>query len=259
MKRRNFLASATGATLAMPTMEAAPKGGIIELRQYEMRNSAEAQPRRINEFIEKHAIPAGKRAGVASVGVFSTLIGPDSPTLLMVNVYPSLAAMEAATEKLSADEEFQSALGGYYAGALPYLRVNTTLLRAIDSLPGVDVPAVEPGKAPRVFELRTYESNTPASLRRKVGMFEAGGELAIFRRVGMHVVFFGTIIAGANQPSLVYMLGYDNWAHREKCWSAFLADPEWHKLRDTPGLSDAEIVSNVTSVLLRPAAYSPVK
>jgi hypothetical protein len=259
MNRRTFLASATGASFAMSTMQAAPKGSIIELRHYEMRNSGDQQPRRINDFIEKHAIPAGKRAGAASGGVFGMLIGPGSPMVLMVNVYPSLAAMESTTEKLAADKEFQTALNTYYAGALPYLRVNTTLLRAIDSLPGVAVPPVEQGKPPRVFELRTYESNTPATLRRKVGMFEAGGELNIFRRVGMQVVFFGTIIAGANQPSLVYMLGYDNLAHREKCWNAFGSDPEWHKLRDTPGLSDAEIVSNVSSVLLRPAAYSAVK
>jgi hypothetical protein len=243
----------------MSTLPAAPKGGIIELRQYELRNNPDSQPRRINEFIEKHAIPAGKRAGVASGGVYSTLIGPGSPTVLMVNVYPSLAAMETSTEKLAADKEFQSALASYYAGALPYLRVNTTLLRAIDSLPGVEAPPVQQGKPARVFELRTYGSNTPATLRRKVGMFEAGGELNIFRRVGMRVVFFGTIIAGANQPSLVYMLGYDDLAHREKCWNAFLSDPEWHRLRDTPGLSDAEIVSNVSSVLLRPAAYSSVR
>jgi hypothetical protein len=259
MNRRTFLASATGATLTMPMMQAAPKGGIIELRHYEMRNSADAQPRRINEFIEKYALAAGKRAGVTSGGVFTTLLGPGSPNLLMVNVYPSLAAMEAASEKLSADKEFQAALASYYAGALPYLRVNTTLLRAIDSLPGVDAPPVEAGKPPRVFELRTYASNTPATLRKKVEMFEAGGELKIFRRLGMKVVFFGTILAGANQPSLVYMLGYDDLAHREKTWNAFSADPEWQKLRGTPGLGDAEIVSNVSSVLLRPAAYSPVK
>jgi hypothetical protein len=47
-------------------------------------------------------------------------------------------------------------------------------------------------------------------------------------------------------------------AAREKSWGAFVNDPEWKKLRATPGYSDAEIVSNITTVLLRPAAYSQI-
>ena len=50
------------------------------------------------------------------------------------------------------------------------------------------------------------------------------------------------------------MLSYENLAAREQLWSKFGADPEWKKLRATPGLSDAEIVSNISNAILRPAA-----
>jgi hypothetical protein len=90
-------------------------------------------------------------------------------------------------------------------------------------------------------------------------MFEEGGEIAIFRRTGLTPVFFGTTIAGENMPNLTYMLAYDDLAAREKNWRTFLADPEWAKLRSTPGLSDAEIVSNISNWLVRPLPFSPIR
>jgi hypothetical protein len=126
-------------------------------------------------------------------------------------------------------------------------------------MPEIEIPPVETGRAPRVFELRTYESNSPVTLKRKIGMFEEGGEIAIFRRVGLTPVFFGETIAGRRMPNLTYLLAYDSLAAREKNWAAFLADPEWQKLRAKPGLSDAEIVSNISNIMLRPLPFSPIR
>jgi hypothetical protein len=72
-------------------------------------------------------------------------------------------------------------------------------------------------------------------------------------------VLFGKTIAGRNMPSLTYMLGYDDLAARDKLWKAFSSDPEWQKLRSTPGLSDAEIVSNISNTLLRPLPFSMIR
>jgi hypothetical protein len=110
-----------------------------------------------------------------------------------------------------------------------------------------------------VFELRVYESNSPATLKKKVAMFESGGELAIFRRCGIRPVFFRTALAGGKMPNLTYLVCYDSLADRERAWKAFLSDPEWAKLRGTPGLSDAEIVSNIGNAFLRPLPFSPIR
>ena len=75
----------------------------------------------------------------------------------------------------------------------------------------------------------------------------------------MQTVLFGRTIAGRNMPSLTYMLGYDNMAHRDKLWGDFGRDPEWQKLRAMPGYSDAEIVSNITSTILRPLPFSMIR
>jgi hypothetical protein len=55
------------------------------------------------------------------------------------------------------------------------------------------------------------------------------------------------------------MLSFEDLAARERLWSAFGSDPEWRKLRAQPGLSDAEIVSNITSSVLRPLPFSQIR
>jgi NIPSNAP len=261
MQRRSFLGALTGCGVISNMLPAAtPKGWILELRHYAMRNSPDGQMQRTSEFIEKYALPAGKRAGEGTSGVFANMIGSDGPYLLLVSSYPSLAAMEEIQAKSSEDKEFTQALAAYYARAgLGYHRVKVSLLRGIESMPKIEPPPIEAGKAPRVFELRTYESNNSATLARKVQMFEKGGELGIFRRLGIRPVFFGTAIAGDNLPQLTYMVCYDDLGSRDKAWQAFGADPEWQKLRSQPGLADAEIVSNITNTILRPLPFSPVR
>ena len=72
-------------------------------------------------------------------------------------------------------------------------------------------------------------------------------------------VFFGETLIGRNMPNLTYMLAYDDWDARDKVWKTFGADPEWQKLRSTPGLTDPEIVSNISNAILRPLPFSPIR
>jgi hypothetical protein len=259
MKRRTFLSAMTGSALVSLPAISAPKGSIIDLRWIYLRNSADQQMRRTSELLEKHALPAVKRAGISPVGVFANLIAPAGPFILIVSSHASLAAYEQSTNKLSDDKEYLKAVTDYNATpGLGFQRIETSLLRGFDGIPNIDVPPVEEGKGPRVFELRTYESNNSSTLMRKVKMFE-DGEAAIFRKVGMKTVFFGTTLIGRNQPNLTYMVGFDDLAHREKCWRDFGNDAEWKKLRATPGLSDAEVVSNIGMIFLRPLPFSAIR
>jgi hypothetical protein len=125
-------------------------------------------------------------------------------------------------------------------------------------MPHVQVPAATAARGPRLFELRTYESHNERAHRAKVKMFADMGEIEIFRRAGLTPVFFSRTLAGPRMPSLVYMLVHDNMAARDKSWDNFRNDPEWKKLSATPGFTDSEIVSNITDVFLRPAAYSQI-
>jgi hypothetical protein len=256
MRRRTFLTVMAGS--AFPAF-GAPKGAILDLRWYYLRNNADQQMQRTSQFVEKHALPALQRAGIPPLGVFTNLIAPDGPFLLMVTSHPSLAVMEQRSTKLNEDKEYAKAAMEFAAQpGLAYQRSESSLLRGFDSMPDIEIPKREPGRPAGVFELRIYESNNGATLARKVKMFD-DGEIAIFRKVGMRPVFFGTTLVGRNLPNLTYMVGFDDLAHREKCWRAFGDDPDWKKLRATPGLSDAEIVSNISSMILRPLPYSAIR
>ena len=76
---------------------------------------------------------------------------------------------------------------------------------------------------------------------------------------GLNPLFFGTTSFGVNQPNLTYMLWFDDLAARERNWKAFGSHPDWNKLKVTPGLSDAEIVSNISNIILAPLPFSPIR
>jgi hypothetical protein len=204
-------------------------------------------------------LPASERAGIRPVGCFNAVIAPDSPFILTLASYPSLAALETAREKLASDKEFLAAADEYNSMTeLSYIRMESSLLWAFPTMPTVVAPPVGEKSAARIFELRTYEAPNDKALARKIKMF-TDGEIDLFRRSGMLPVFFGQTIVGSRMPNLTYMLAYDDLAARDKTWRAFSADPDWQELRSTPGLSDAEIVNNVSNAILRPLPFSPIR
>lgn len=220
-----------------------PPPAILELRYFYLRNTTDGMPAKASDYLKAVDLPASEKAGASGIGYFSSNLAPRAPFLLALRSWPSMAAMEQGWAKLPQESD------------APYVRAERQILRAFDGMPSV---AVKAASTPRLFELRTYESNNAQSLQKKIGMFNLG-EIAIFRKTGLDPVFFGEMLAGPNQPCLVYLLAYDSFAAREKNWNAFLADPDWVKLRATPGLSDGEIVSNISSAFLRPLPFSPIK
>jgi len=257
MKRRSFLSVPAGAALLAGPAAAAGKRCFFELRYYHMRSGPQLD--RTTRYLQHGWLPAAQRAGIGPLGFFNAVIAPQSPFILSLASYPSLAALEAAREKLATDKEFQTALDEYNSTTeLSYIRMESSLLYAFPSMPAIEIPPAGENHAAHIFELRTYESPNEKASDRKVKMFD-DAEIAIFRRSGMLPVFFGQTIVGANQPSLTYMLAFSDLATRDKAWSAFGKDPDWQKLRVTPGLTDPEIVSNITNAIIKPLAFSPVR
>jgi hypothetical protein len=266
VERRTFLTTMLGATMIGTGPRAEHQQGTSKpapefyvWRQYILR--AGTQPRRLAEYLQGALIPALNRLGHRPIGVFEPVMGVASPATFTLTPVASLEAVGALDGALLNDEAFVRAAAPYSDAAATdpvYLRQETSILAAFPNVPRVEVPAATATRGPRLFELRTYESHNERAHRMKVRMFAEMGEVDIFRRVGLTPVFFGSTIAGPRMPNLTYLLVHDNMAAREKSWSAFGGDPEWKKLRATPGYADAEIVSNITTVLLRPAAYSQI-
>ena len=252
-----FLAAA-GSDAGASTQTPAASPEFYVWRQYILK--AGTQPRRLAEFLQA-AIPALNRLGHSPVGVFEVVFGVPSPTVFVLTPSSSLDALISIEGRLEKDAEFMKGATPYLdaAAADPvYVRQELSLLQAFPRLPKVEVPKQTASKAPRLFELRTYESHNERAHRAKVRMFDEMGEIEIFRAVGLTPVFFARTLVGPRLPSLTYMLVHDNMAAREKSWDGFRTSPDWKKLSQTPGYTDPEIVSNITTVFLRPAAYSQI-
>jgi NIPSNAP len=69
---------------------------------------------------------------------------------------------------------------------------------------------------------------------------------------------FWTTLIGRSSQEIIYMLVWDSMAEREKRWGAFLADPEWAAVVAKTE-KDGQLVENISSQVLTPAAFSAVK
>ncbi len=268
VERRNFMTSmlalaasgsgSTDAAAGAQGTETAPPEFYL-WRQYILRNGT--APGRLADYLQKAAIPALNRIGCSPVGVFEVLAGVAGPTIFVLTPLPTLDALGGMDGRLQADDQYLRAAAPYLdatAADPAYVRQENAVLAAFPKFPRLALPAATASKGPRLFELRTYESPSEKTHLAKVKMFSEMGEIEIFKRVGLTPVFFSRTLAGPRMPSLVYMLVHENMAGREKSWDNFRNDPEWKKVSSTPGFSDADIVTNITTIFLRPAAYSQI-
>jgi hypothetical protein len=106
-----------------------------------------------------------------------------------------------------------------------------------------------------IYELRIYET-VPGKLPALNDRF-AKHTLGFFKKHGIHVVGFWTEDIGTSNQ-LVYMLGFESLADREKKWTAFQADPGWHQVR-AESEKNGPINARVRNMILRPTSYSPMQ
>jgi len=265
MKRREFIMTAGLAALAggAPRVARAEAGGpqqLIQLRTFSFAN--EEKLKIFADYAAKTMIPAMNRAGVKPVGAFRVLKA-DNPKSeadeLIVRVllqFPDAASMLGLARQLAADATFAAEQKAVFDTPMKdpvYLRIETQLLLGFPQCPAIEVPTTA---AERVVQLRIYESHNCERAARKIEMFNEGGEIALFRRLGMHPVCFGSSIAGTKMPNLHYMLGFESPAALDAGWKKFRADPDWAKLKDDPRFKDT--VSNITNLIMRPLPGSQI-
>lgn len=270
MQRRDFLLASAATAAALPAApllasaaaarDAAPNAGgrdYYELRRYQLRGGAE--PRLLNDYLRAAFIPAANRAGLAPIGVFDQLIGPGGPATYVLIPAPALEKWAGLDAALRADAAYMNAARPFLeapASAPAFERMESSLLLAFPGRPGVTPP---PGgtTAPRVFELRSYESPSVRDHRRKIEMFHSG-EFEIFARAGFHPVFYGDALIGDRLPKLTYLLAFDRLEDRDRLWSAFSSDPQWRRLTADPRFAFEPIVDVIDNRILAPARFSQI-
>ncbi|MCH2180576.1 MAG: NIPSNAP family protein [Mariniblastus sp.] len=225
---------------------------LYELRVY-VNNSPEKQAV-VDEYLKASLMPALHRAGLHQVGVFKSTKGDHSMFLLLP--FQNADQFVNLRGTLEKDREYQDSAKDYFDQPLKspaFERINSRLLKAFRGMPVMETSELSQKKLPRVFELRLYESHTEDHARRKVQMFDEG-EIQLMKDVKMGPVFFAETIAGSDSPNLVYMLSAANMDEHKEHWKAFLAHPEWDRMKNLEQYKDT--VSGIQNWFLVPTDYS---
>ena len=263
LNRRKFFSTSVAAAAATAAWTQADSGGsaakaqeYYELRTYQLQSAAKQKA--FLTYVESALLPALNRIGLQRIGVFTSLDKADDHDVRMLIPFPNLQAFDSLTTKLEADAEYQKAAAPHYAMTLKdpaYTRIRSQFMRAFASIPKIELPPQTASNKPRIFELRTYESHNEDTARRKVMMFDKG-ETQLMRDVQLGPVFFGETLVADDVPNLTYMLSADNDKAHKAHWKAFLAHPEWERIKVLPRFKDT--VSKITSVMLKPTGFSEI-
>ncbi len=230
---------------------------FYEFRIYHYTN--QDQGIQINTYLEKALLPALHRQGIKNIGVFTAWSNDTAAIkdIYVLTPYPSLATKLKTDDQLLSDKDYLAA-GKDYADApydkAPYARFETILMQAFRLAPVMQKPALSGDRNKRVYELRSYESSTEKIYRNKVEMFNEGGEITLFKRLGFNAIFYADVISGSRMPNLMYMTSFDDKESRDAHWKTFVDDPEWKRLSGLPQYQ--KNVSKADIIFLRPTNYS---
>lgn len=260
LKSRYLLCSAVLNIIFLATASA--QSGKSSREFYEIRLyhfTTAAQEEILDQYLSEAYIPTLHTAGIKSIGAFKPL-GNDTAADKRLYVLIPLRSIEqllTLPQQLQKDAGYVRAAKAYTDAAYnnpPYIRMESIILRAFRLAPQSAIPRLQSNKKGRVYELRSYESPTEKLHWNKVQMFNEGGEIPLFKRLGFNAVFYGEVIAGSRMPNLMYMTSFENLADRNAHWQTFRDDAEWKQLSAKPEYKNN--VSRNETILTYPAAYS---
>jgi len=242
MKFKTFFAAFLGFILIFSSLitnamlAKAPAREYYQLIVYHIKDKA--QEARLDKYLSEAYIPAVRRLGIKTIGVFKTA---NMDTAINKRVYvllphQSLQGFQNLNQRLDKDKEL-AAKGADYGDAsfdnAPYIRKENIFMLAFSGMPVLKKPVFDGPKNTRIYELRSYESATEKLSLNKINMFN-DGEMEIFTRIGSQPVFYGEVLAGSRMPNMMYMTTYSDKASRDAHWKTFGSDPAWKGMSKLP-------------------------
>lgn len=265
MKINQYLRQALAAILfafilSAPAVNASAPGGkqmYYEVKIYRINNAAQAAT--TDKFLKDAFIPAMHRFGISTVGVFKP-VEADTAYGKFIYVFIPYKNSEQyikISSVLEKDKVYQEAgkdfLDAPYNNP-PYVRYESIFLKAFSHMPKFRVPTFSTPVSERIYELRSYESATEAKALKKIHMFNEGGEIGIFEKIGANAVFYGQVLLGSQKPRLMYMTTYSDMKSHDEHWAAFRNHPDWLTLKAKEEYLNS--TSKTKAFLLHPTDYS---
>ena len=265
MKKSNLLKSGSAFIAALlmysfsaGTLAAPPeKQMYYELRIYRLKDPGKSTV--IEKYLKDAFIPAMHKAGIPAVGVFKP-VETDTAFGKMVYVFIPYKTMDQyakAVDVIENDPVHQQSGKDFLDAPYndpPFARYESVFMKAFAFMPQYRIPSFNTPPAERIYELRSYESWTETKASKKIHMFNEGGEIAIFEKVGSNAVFYGQVLFGSLKPRLMYMTTYSDKQSRDDHWKAFGSHPDWKTLSAKQEYSNTVIKPN--AYLLHPTEYS---
>ena len=230
---------------------------FYQIKIYHCKN--DTQLKQVNDYLENDYLPALHRFNVKNIGVF-TPISNDTASVKLVYVLIPFKSEEEwlkIDQNLLKDVTFATAAKDFLAASAdeaPYERMESILLEAFEAQQKLLLPTTK--NADRVFELRSYESPTEVLFEKKVAMFNTGGEIPIFNRLGFNPVFYGKVISGSRMPNLMYMPVFDNEQKKNEGWKRFGSDSTWKRISTDPANQNDVNVNHIDSIMMHSTDYS---
>lgn len=229
----------------------------LEFRVYHVANKD--QEAIVDEFLKNALLPALHRNNRKTVGVFKPIANDTASDkkIYVLIAHKSIKDFIDLPATLEKDKAYQAAGAAYLNtpyNKLAYTRFETILAYAFEGMPSIAKPQLSGSKADNVYELRSYEGHTEKIHKNKVEMFNKGGEMTLFKRLGFNAVFYSEVLAGSRMPNLMYMTSFNTMKERDEHWQAFRDDSEWKKLSANPIYQHNVAKSEI--ILMHVAEYS---
>jgi len=219
----------------------------------------EGQEKTTDDFLKNAFMPALKEFDIQNIGVFkprpTDSITPRKTYVLIP--FTSLVQFRLLDDALDSNTTYQENGKTYLQASHdnpPYQRIESSLMKAFIEMPKMEASKLDGPRRDRIYELRSYEAATEELYKKKVDMFNAGGEIKLFDKLGFNAVFYAEVISGPTMPNLMYMTTHANQEAKDANWKAFVDSPEWAKLKEMPKYQNT--VSKIVKLFLYPTEYS---
>jgi len=235
------------------------KKDFYQITIYNLKSNEQVQA--VDHYLKNVYLPAMHRAGINKIGVFKPIANDTAQVKKIYVLIPfqSLTAWQKLPEILGKDVTYQSSSKEYTDAAAdkkPFERVESILLEAFPVHLHLELPHLKSSVSERIYELRSYESPTEHLQFKKINMFNAGGEIQLFNRLGFDPVFYGKVLSGGRMPNFMYMPVFDGLPQRDAQWKKFGDDPQWKDISTRPENENKVSVSHIDSIIMRSATYS---
>jgi len=226
---------------------------LYELRHYTTPDTSTLGA--LTHLLGAQVIPEVQRLGIRVVGCWTVAIG-QQPRLTMMLAFDDLHQREEQFAALYASDNWPRIMALASPNGNPLITgIESAILCPTPYSP--DPFQFMNAASPGVFEERIYRGKDLRAFAAVNTRFN-DHTVRIFANHGIIPVGFWTVEIGADQPSLYYLVRFDDLAEYTPKWNAFRGDPEWQRVR-AESEKDGNILLRITSTILTPTPFSPMR